>query len=64
MSTETYLSYLYGAIGGVGVLLLYYGLARAADDKRGEAERRGGLWLITAGLCCIAGSAALILWVT
>jgi hypothetical protein len=63
MSTETYLSYLYGALGGLGVLLLFYGLGRVADRTREEAARRAGMWMITAGLCCIAGSAALIMWV-
>lgn len=62
MSAETYLSYLYGALGGVGVLLLFYGLRRAANDRNDEAVRKTGLWMITAGLFCIAGSAALIMW--
>lgn len=62
MSNATYLSYLYGALGGVGVLLLFYGFGRAGDRKREEGGRRAGLWLITAGLFCIAGSALLISW--
>ena len=63
MSTESYLSYLYGALGGLGIVLLFYGLGRVRDRQRPESARRAGLWLITAGLTCIAGSAALIMWV-
>lgn len=62
MSEATYLSYFYGALGGVGVLLLVYGLGRVADRKRGEDGRRAGLWMITGGLFCIAGSALLLMW--
>lgn len=58
----TYLSYMYGALGGVGVLLLFYGLGRAGDRKRDDPGRRAGLWMITGGLFCIAGSALLIMW--
>jgi hypothetical protein len=62
MAIETYLSYVYGALGGVGVLLLFYGLGRVGDRQRGEGTRRSGLWMITGGLFCIAGSALLIMW--
>ena len=61
MSAETYLSYLYGALGGVGVLLLFYGLGRVADRARDQVARRAGMWMITGGLFCIAGSALLLM---
>lgn len=62
MTAATYLSSLYGALGGIGVLLLIYGLGRVADKDRGDGVRRSGLWMIAGGLVFMAGSAILLMW--
>ena len=56
------LAYVYGALGGLGILLLFYGFGRVLDKTKPEAERKSGLWLINGGLLCIAASAALLMW--
>ncbi|MCW5773691.1 MAG: hypothetical protein KIT16_18760 [Rhodospirillaceae bacterium] len=63
MGTEQWLPYAWGALGGLGVLLGYYGLRRVADRARPETERKAGLWLINAGALCLAASMALAIWV-
>ena len=45
-----------GALGGAGVLCLYYGLARLRDQARSDAERRRGWWPFNLGLLLIAVS--------
>lgn len=57
-----YLPYLWGALGGVGVLLCYFGLKRVSDGKRPEAERKRGLWLVNLGVLLIAATLAGTLW--
>jgi hypothetical protein len=54
--------YLWGALGGIGVLLVYYGVKRVRDKARSESERRQGLWMVNAGVLCFAASLALALW--
>jgi hypothetical protein len=63
MGSETTWPYVWGALGGIGVLLAYYGLRRLTDKARPEAERRNGLWLVNAGVLCLAASMALAIWV-
>lgn len=55
--------YVWGALGGLGVLFAYYGLRRLTDKARPEGERRQGLWLVNAGVALLAASMALALWV-
>ncbi|MEQ8696252.1 MAG: hypothetical protein RLT05_06790 [Bauldia litoralis] len=62
MTAATYLSSLYGALGGIGVLLLIYGLGRVADKDRGDGVHRSGLWMIAGDLVFMAGSAILLMW--
>jgi len=47
----------------LGVLLVYYGLRRIMDKARPERGRRPGLWLVNAGVLCLAASMALAIWV-
>jgi hypothetical protein len=61
--TVTTWPYVWGALGGVGVLLAYYGMRRLLDKSRPEADRKQGLWLVNAGLLFLAASMALALWV-
>jgi hypothetical protein len=58
-----WLPYVLGALGGLGVLLAYYGLKRVSARERPRAERSAGLWLINAGILCLAVSMALAIWV-
>lgn len=63
MSGQSWWPYLWGALGGVGVLLVYYGLRRIMDKKLPESYRRAGLWLVNAGVLSLAASMALVIWV-
>ena len=62
MPAGTWLPYVLGGLGGLGVLLIYYGLRRVAGADRTQAQRRAGLWLVNAGVLCVAGSLALSIW--
>jgi hypothetical protein len=55
--------YVWGALGGLGVLLAFHGMRRLTDKARAEAERRQGLWLVNAGVVLLAASMALAIWV-
>lgn len=63
MSAQTWWPYLWGVLGGIGVLLIYYGLRRVTDKTRPDRGRRIGLWLVNAGVLCLAASMALAIWV-
>ncbi len=54
--------YLLGAVGGGGVLCVYYGLARLRDKARPQDERRKGLWLVNLGVALLGVSGAILLW--
>jgi len=55
--------YVWGALGGLGLLLVYYGITRVRDKSRPDAERRKGLWMVNGGVFCLAASMALAIWV-
>jgi hypothetical protein len=59
-----YLPYLWGALGGLGVLVAYFGLKRVADAKRPERERKAALWLVNLGVLLVAASLAGTLWLS
>lgn len=61
---ESILPYVYGAFGGAGVLLVYYGFRRAVARERAAAERRIGLWMMNGGMVLIGATLALALWLT
>ena len=63
MSAQPWFPYVFGALGGVGVLLVYYGLKRIADKARPEGQRKLGLWMVNGGVVAVALSMALIIWV-
>ena len=55
MSREI-LSYILGALGGGGILAIYYGVKRLLDRTRPDTERRPGLWLVNLGIVMVAVS--------
>ncbi len=59
MTTEVR-SIIAGALFGLAVLLVIYGLRRAMGQNRDVAERRRGLQAIAGALAALAGSAYLI----
>ena len=63
MAAQAWWPYALGALGGLGVLLVYYGLRRVTDKARPDPERRQGLWMVNGGVICIAASMALAIWV-
>jgi hypothetical protein len=63
MSAQSWWPYVWGALGGTGVLLTYYGIRRVRDRKLPESYRRAGLWLVNAGILAVAASMALAIWV-
>jgi hypothetical protein len=63
MAAEPWFPYLWGALGGLGVLLIYYGLRRLTDKARPEPAKKPGLWMVNAGVLALAGSMALVIWV-
>ena len=63
MSAQTWWPYVWGALGGLGILLAYYGLRRVTDKARSPHDRRIGLWMVNGGVCCLAVSMALAIWV-
>lgn len=56
------LPYVWGAVGGLGVLLAYYGFKRATDGAGAAARRRQGLWLLNIGVALIAASLVATIW--
>ncbi len=63
MSAQSWWPYLWGALGGLGVVLAFYGLRRVRDRSLPEPYRRAGLWLVNAGIVALAASMALAIWV-
>jgi hypothetical protein len=62
LSAPSWWPYAWGALGGLGVLLVYYGLRRVMDKARPGHDRRVGLWLVNAGVLTLAASMALAIW--
>ena len=54
--------YVLGALGGVGVLSMYYGFRQVIDNERASVERKRGLWLLNFGIVCLGVTLALMLW--
>ena len=59
MTTEVR-SIIAGALFGLAVLLVIYGLRRVMGQDRDDAERRRGLQAIAGALAALAGSAFLV----
>ena len=59
MTTEIR-SIIAGALFGLAVLLVIYGMRRVMDKERDDAERRRGLQALAAALAVLLGSAYLI----
>jgi len=54
--------YILGALGGVGVLSIYFGFRQVIDHERESAERKRGLWLVNLGVVFLGITLALMLW--
>lgn len=63
MGAQPWWPYVWGAIGGIGVLLVYYGLRRVMDKAGPAPRQKQGLWMVNAGVLCLAASMALAIWV-
>lgn len=63
MAAQAWWPYFWGALGGLGVLLVYYGLRRVTDKARPDAQRKRGLWMVNAGVLFLATSMTLAIWV-
>jgi hypothetical protein len=63
MSAQSWWPYAWGALGGIGVLLTFYGLRRVMDKTLPDSFRKAGLWLVNAGVVAVAASMALAIWV-
>lgn len=63
MSAQTWWPYAWGALGGLGVLVAFYGLRRVTDKSLPDGHRKAGLWLVNAGVVAVAASMALAIWV-
>ena len=59
---ETTMPYVYGGLGGVAVLLVYYGFRRAVKKDREDDDRRIGLWMMNGGMVLLGATLALALW--
>ncbi len=59
---ENAMPYVYGGLGGVGVLLVYYGFRRVTDKERTSDGRKIGLWMLNGGMVVIGATMALALW--
>jgi hypothetical protein len=59
---NAWLPYLWGALGGLGILLAYYGYRAVADARAPPGPRRRGLWLLNLGIVLLAASMALSIW--
>ena len=53
---------VYGGLGGLGVLLVYYGFRRATEKDTEAPRRRIGLWMMNGGMVLIGATLALALW--
>jgi hypothetical protein len=54
--------YILGALGGIGVLSIYYGFRKVIDHERASPERKRGLWLVNLGVVFLGITLALMLW--
>jgi len=63
VNAQSWLPYVWGALGGFGVLAAFYGLRRVTDKSLPESHRKAGLWLVNAGVIAVAASLALAIWV-
>lgn len=63
MSAQSWWPYAWGALGGLGVLVAFYGLRRVTDKSLPDSYRKAGLWLVNAGVVAVAASMALAIWV-
>ena len=54
--------YVLGALGGGGVLLVYYGMRQVIDREREAADRKRGLWMVNGGVVLLGITLALMLW--
>ena len=57
---QDWLPWLMGALGGVGGLCVWHGVARLRDRERDTPDRRRGLWLVNGGVVLIAASLLLL----
>jgi hypothetical protein len=55
--------YILGALGGGGVLSIYYGFKQVMDNERKSLERKRGLWLVNLGVVLLGITLALMLWI-
>ncbi len=62
MMAPPWLPYVFGALGGLGVICVWYGLKGVRDPGRTPAQRRNNLWLVNAGVVLVAASLALSIW--
>lgn len=63
MNAQSWWPYVWGALGGFGVLAAFYGLRRVTDRSLPDSYRKAGLWLVNAGVIAVAASLALAIWV-
>lgn len=63
MSGESWWPYAWGALGGCGVLIAFYGLRRVTDKSLPDSHRKAALWLVNAGVVAVAASMALAILV-
>ena len=56
----TYMPYLLGALGGIGILSAWYGLKAVRREAASPAGRRVGLVLVSVGVVMLAVSLTLI----
>jgi hypothetical protein len=63
VSAQSWWPYAWGALGGLGVLVAFYGLRRVTDKALPDSHRKAGLWLVNAGVVAVAASMALAIWV-
>lgn len=63
MSAQSWWPYAWGALGGLGVLLVFYGVRRVRDKTLPDSFRKAALWLVNLGVIAVAASMALAIWV-
>ena len=54
--------YILGALGGAGILSIYYGFRQVIDNEPASSERKRGLLLLNAGVVLLGITLALMLW--
>ncbi len=60
--TPSWLAYLFGALGGLAVICVWYGMKGLRDPARTKVQRRNNLWLVNGGVALLAVSLALSMW--